>query len=139
MPPPSDDQLPLNRRDQLAVGVLTLIALACIGVWWWLNGGAADRLINIERARPLDYQFLVDVNMAEWPELAQLPQIGETLARRIVARRQAAGPYQTANDLLTVEGIGEKTLDRIRGYLLPMPGEEFMVEQAGRSDVEAIP
>lgn len=61
---------------------------------------------------------------SSWPELAQLPQIGETLARRIVESREADGPFLDHDDLLRVRGIGPKTLEGIRPYLLPMPDAE---------------
>ena len=35
--------------------------------------------------------YSVDINRAEWPELAQIPQVGETLARRIVDVPAGAG------------------------------------------------
>jgi competence protein ComEA len=67
---------------------------------------------------------LVDINAAEWPELAELPEIGEMLARRIVESRSAAGPFGDHDDLLRVNGIGPRTLDKLRPYLLPMANQD---------------
>jgi competence protein ComEA len=78
-------------------------------------------LIEIDRAKPLDADYLVDVNRAEWPEFAQLPGIGETMGRRIVESRQSQGPFMDLNELQRVRGIGPRTLERIRPYLAPMP------------------
>jgi len=78
---------------------------------------------------PKTARFLVDVNAAEWPELAQLPEVGETLARRIVDSRQQEGPFLDHDDLRRVRGIGPKTLETIRPYLLPMPSSRAMVER----------
>ncbi len=58
---------------------------------------------------------------ADWPEFAQLPDIGETLARRIVESRVEQGPYADHDQLLRVRGIGPRTLERMRPYLRPMP------------------
>ena len=113
----------LRRIDQLPLALLVAVALVSMAIWWFVAGGASGRLVNIERASPLGYNHLVDVNSAEWPELAQLPEIGETLARRIVETRQTTGPYETPEDLLRVNGIGDKTLDKVRRYLAPLPGE----------------
>ena len=63
----------------------------------------------------------MDLNEADWPELAQLPDIGETLARRIVESRNRDGPFLDHEDLQRVRGIGPRTLDRVRPYLRPMP------------------
>ena len=63
----------------------------------------------------------MDINSADWPELLQLPGIGETLAHRIVESRQSRGPFADNDDLRRVRGIGPKTLEQIRPYLRPMP------------------
>ena len=54
------------------------------------------------------------------PELAELPGVGETLARRIVEVRRERGPFADHEDLRRVRGIGPRTLERLRPYLLPM-------------------
>ncbi|MEM6328959.1 MAG: helix-hairpin-helix domain-containing protein [Planctomycetota bacterium] len=113
----------LRDADQRRVAGLLVLAVASMGVWWMAAGGRG-RLINIERAPPRGYRFLVDVNHAAWPELAQLPAVGEVLARRIVEHRDRVGPFQTAEDLLQVSGIGDKTLAELRRYLAPLPGEQ---------------
>lgn len=115
----------LRRLDQLSIAALVAIALASMAVWWLVEGGGTDRVVNIERAEPLEYAFRVDPNTAGWPELAQLPEVGEVLARRIVEHRNAHGPFQKPDDLLDVRGIGRVKLSRFRNYLLPMPGEEM--------------
>jgi competence protein ComEA len=119
----------LRRADQATVAVLVLAALAATVGWWGSQGGLKGRLIEVERAQPQTAQYLVDVNQADWPELVQLPAIGETLAKRIVEDRQQRGPFRDHNDLRRVRGIGPKTLEEIRPYLLPMPDQNAV---AGR-------
>ncbi len=113
----------LRRADQAAVASLVGFALVGMGVYWFAQGGHRGELIEIDRADPLTAQYLVDINQAQWPELAALPQIGETLARRIVESREAAGPFGDHEELMRVNGIGPRTLDRLKPYLLPMPGQ----------------
>jgi competence protein ComEA len=117
----------LRRMDQAAVASLVLFALVGMGVYWFIHGGHRGELIEIHGAEPLTARYLVDINAAEWPELAELPEIGETLARRIVESRGAAGPFGDHDDLLRVNGIGPRTLERLRPYLLPMPAREMVV------------
>lgn len=109
-----------QRREQNALATLLLVLLAVGGALWIGLGGASPRTIDIDRAERPDYQYLVDVNTAEWAELAQLPGIGEVLARRIVATRETRGPFQTTDDLMEVEGVGPRKLARIAPYLTPM-------------------
>jgi|SoiMethySBSTD1v2_1073268.scaffolds.fasta_scaffold1930088_1 competence protein ComEA len=60
---------------------------------------------------------LVDVNTAGVEELMSVPGIGASLAQRIVEFREKNGPYATIEDLLKVQGIGEKSLARFRDRL----------------------
>ena len=106
-----------------------------MGVYWVVQGGLSGGLIEIDRAAPLTARFQVDINAATWPELAQVPEIGEVLARRIVDARQTDGRFVDHADLLRVNGIGPRTLERMTPFLLPMPGQE---EVAGEF-VESIP
>lgn len=57
---------------------------------------------------------ILDLNAADPPALEQLPGIGPVLARRIVAHRDRHGPFHRLEDLLQVEGIGPRLLDRLR-------------------------
>jgi competence protein ComEA len=111
----------LRRADQAAVAALVVVALAAMAGWWTAHGGWRGHMIEIDRADPLTARYEVDINTADWPELLQLPGIGETLAHRIVDSRQAAGPFADHEDLRRVRGIGPKTLEAIRPYLRPMP------------------
>ena len=88
--------------------------------------GCPGRLAGTpDRRRPAGPQtarFNVDINAADWPELAQVPGIGQTLAQRIVACRSAEGPFIDHDDLRRrVRGIGPRTLKNRRALLPPMP------------------
>jgi len=111
----------LRRADQVAVAMLVAVALVAMVGWWMSQGGWQGRLIEIDRAEPLTFQFTVDINEADWPELLQLPGVGEIMAQRIVESRKTAGPFADHDDLRRVRGIGPKTLERLRPYLQPMP------------------
>jgi len=118
---PRERGLLLRRLDQVAVGFLVLAALAGVGAYWTAQGGFQGRQIEIDRATPQSVAFEVDLNTADWPELSVLPNIGETLARRIVESREAEGPFTDVDDLERVRGIGPRTLEQLRPYLRPIP------------------
>jgi competence protein ComEA len=110
----------LRRADQLGIAVVALFAIVAIGGYWLNQAVVRERVIDIEKAAPLDPGFRVDINSSEWPELAQLPEIGESLARQIVAWRTAHGPFKDTSDLRRVKGIGPKKFEAIRTFLRPI-------------------
>ncbi len=62
-----------------------------------------------------DAPQLTDINTASPTELAEaLPGIGEILSARIVAHREANGPFVRTDQLMGVSGIGVATYERLR-------------------------
>ena len=59
----------------------------------------------------------VDINSATVEELMSVPGIGQVIAQRIVEFREKNGPYKTVDELLKVQGIGEKSLAKYRERL----------------------
>lgn len=110
----------IDPRDQAGVLVLLASLLVMTMCYWWFQGGHRGQLIEIDRAAPLEANFLVDINAADWPEIVQLPGLGEVLAKRLMADRSNNGPFRDVDDLVRVDGIGVKTLQEIRPYLLPI-------------------
>ena len=119
---------PLLRRFEQAV-VATILACSSLAIVVSLITRGAHRgdLIEIDRAEPQNVKFQLDINHATWPEFALLPDVGETLARRIVESRKKDGPFLDHEDLRRVRGIGPKTLDAARPYLMPLPDAETLV------------
>lgn len=56
----------------------------------------------------------LDINTATIEQLVALPGIGQVLAERIVAYRDAHGPFTSVDQLGDVEGIGDSLIDRLR-------------------------
>ena len=56
----------------------------------------------------------MNLNAATVAELVTLNGIGEATAAKIVADREANGPFATVDDLMRVPGIGEKKLAALR-------------------------
>jgi len=62
-------------------------------------------------------ELRVDINEADVTELSKLPGIGEQVAKRIVAYRKENGPFEKAEELMNVRGIGEKSFLKLQPYL----------------------
>ena len=58
----------------------------------------------------------INLNTASAAELDLLPSIGPTLAARIIADREANGPFGSLDDLDRVPGIGPKTVAKLVPY-----------------------
>lgn len=58
---------------------------------------------------------LIDVNRADAAQLEELPGVGPVLAQRIVADREANGPFVALEDLERVPGVGPAILGGLDG------------------------
>ncbi len=59
----------------------------------------------------------VNINIASVEELDQLPDIGPTIAQRIVAYREQYGPFASIEDIVNVSGIGQATYNQIKDLI----------------------
>lgn len=66
----------------------------------------------------------VDLNTASAPLLSHIAGISPTVAKNIVARRDAEGPYHTRRELLKVPKLGPKAFEQCAGFLRLPGGEE---------------
>ncbi len=60
---------------------------------------------------------LIDINRAGIDELVSLPGIGPVKAQRIIDRRTEIGKFNNVEELISVKGIGEKTLAKIMPFI----------------------
>src|SRR4051812_15437176 len=100
--PPAWPRLILARTDQVVCAAAIVISLFAIAGWCGYQVYLGGRTIDIERADPIAIEFRIDVNKADWPELALMPNIGEQLAKRIVTDRTERGPFKDLEELRRV-------------------------------------
>ena len=91
------------------------------------SDGASDpasivekKVVSVGKIQPGELK--VDINVASIQELQRLPRIGPVLAAAIVDAR-AAKPFSTIEELNRVRGIGTKTLDGLRPFVVVQPAE----------------
>ncbi len=90
-------------------------------------------MIEIDHATeqvPALVQSQININDAGWPELTLLPGVSETLARRMVEFRQQHGRFRSLDELEMVNGIGPRSLARMRPHLVPLAGRPTEVSPA---------
>ena len=71
----------------------------------------------LARSRPLGPTERIDADRASAPELARLPRVGLALAKKIVADREARGPFGGPGGLDRVPGVGPGLLAAIGPHL----------------------
>ena len=52
---------------------------------------------------------MININTATEEELAQLKRVGPKTAEKIVQHREQKGAFQKPEDIMLVQGVGEKT------------------------------
>ena len=70
-----------------------------------------------QEARPAAPAPSVNVNTATVAQFEALPGIGPSMAQRIVAYREKNGPFKKLEDLMNIQGIGEKSFLKLRPML----------------------
>ena len=68
----------------------------------------------------------VELNTASASLLGYVAGIGPTLAKRIVAHRDANGPFRSRKQVLDVSGVGPKTFEQSAGFLRIRDGEHAL-------------
>ena len=66
----------------------------------------------------------VNINTASAEELTQLKGIGPGHAARIVEYREKNGPFETPEDLIKVPGVGQKTFENNKDFILVKEPEQ---------------
>ena len=59
----------------------------------------------------------IDINLADSAQLQKLSGIGEGLAEEIIRHRQTEGLFESPEDIMQVDGIGEKSFARLEEFI----------------------
>jgi len=67
---------------------------------------------------------VVNLNSASAAELEKLPGVGAATAARIIEYRQKKGPFKKIEELMNVQGIGEKSFLKLKPQITIGKAEE---------------
>ena len=109
----------IARRVQDPLAELVKIDPKSIGVGMYQHDVNQTRLAEAlaDVVESVVNQVGVDVNTASPALLTHVAGIGPTLAKRIVAHRDANGPFANRRAIMDVSGIGPKTFEQAAGFL----------------------
>lgn len=65
---------------------------------------------------PVQLEVKININTATIEELNSLPLVGKTKAQYIIEYRSTKGKIKNINELDSIEGIGEKTIQALKYY-----------------------
>lgn len=123
------------RKKRMIIATVCAVILVCIALYYtfkqtrsepdgWVPVNVALEVALTEREAKLQADItvtppptLVNINTADAFILELLPGIGPAKARAIVAHRREHGQFESIDDLLEVNGIGQATLDNMRQYV----------------------
>ncbi len=101
--PPGIGAAPLRNGDALHVAFRT-------------GERAFVTMRTVSAAERLVLGIPLDINSMSESDLDKVPGIGPALAKRIIQYRQNNGGSMSAQDLLMIEGVGEKKFSALRKY-----------------------
>ena len=100
------------KKDKLVLlGVC--IAFLALTICVFIGRNTGNDPYDTVQSKMIETDPRLDINEMSAAQLEAIPGIGEMLAKRIVAYRDANGPFRTLEEVMNVEGIGEKKLDQI--------------------------
>jgi competence ComEA-like helix-hairpin-helix protein len=91
--------------------MLLVIVGALVTVRHWL-GSVSAPVAGVQQV-----QYAIDINQATEADLLNLPEIGPTLAKKILRHRDEVGPFEQVEDLTGVPGIGPLKLKQLAPFL----------------------
>ncbi len=92
----------------------------------------ADAPENTETVTEID--FPIDINTASADELVYIKGIGGTIAGNIISYRDEHGYFYSLEELLNVDGIGDKKLEDIREFIFISPEIAAQADKSGNPD-----
>ena len=103
--------------------VLSLVVLSCL-LCGLPSVSVADQTKSAPRAAAKPPSTAsINLNTASAADFEGLPGIGAKMAARIVEYRQKNGPFKKVEELMNVQGIGEKNFLKLKPQLSIAPAK----------------
>lgn len=108
-----------NRGSVILLSMAAALCVFACGIFIGRNytGGKLlfSRPLSVPATVPAapEPEELIDLNTATSSQLQSIPGIGPVIAGRIIAYREAHGPFTSLSQLCDVEGVGLKIMEAV--------------------------
>lgn len=112
-----------EQREWVLFGVMVALLIAVVLLAWLDVPELAPASVTYNTTQTVSTSttgttaFSVSLNSATVEDLMRLDGVGEKTAQKILAYREAHGGFSSVDELLEVEGIGEKKLENWKPHL----------------------
>lgn len=110
----------LKPYDQISLAVILVGCGLAMATYFLRMHHLHDQWIDVDSVEHQTAAYRVDINRADWPEIANIPGVGKKLAQAIVANREKLGPFEQTDHLNRVPGIGPSKRRSLEQYILPL-------------------
>jgi competence protein ComEA len=111
-------------RERLMLAALGASAVIGLGLLVWQQRRTpltVEPVMDVPQAASWESELRtarqVDLNAATAEELERLPEVGPSLAQRIIEYRRTLGRFRRTDELLRVPGIGLKTYEALQDHV----------------------
>ena len=103
--------------------LLSIVALSAFALAQPFPAAAAQASSATPQTAKAEAAPIVNLNTASVKDLEMLPGIGAKTAELIIAYREKNGPFKKIEELMNVQGIGEKSFLRLKPQLTVAPAK----------------
>lgn len=102
-----------SKKTIFVVFLVFLVAIVGLNFFDLTKDYSSYREYSHTEIDSMEFEY-VNINEADFETLCELPGISETHAKAIIEYREENGAFKSIEEILEVDGIGEKVFDKIK-------------------------